>query len=146
MNKYLEKIAQAKDFAHYANMAGRRAKRLLSGAAEGVKGTTHTIGGGGVEDVMKEHTKKTFNTLVGKTTDTLPEHELQKLYNMKDSEKIKHLEGIHGENSDPVNKLKSAINKRDAARVVAGTAGAVGVGSLIKKKLDERRAYQAYYG
>lgn len=151
MNKYIEKIAglsKEADFAGAVASGGRRIGRLAKGVAGTVGELADVTTGSKVKDVMKEGTKvKVTNPFTRHTyMDDLGETRLNKIHDMKDSEKIVHLTKLHGADSEHVSKLKSEINKRDAMRLAVGGTATYALGKHIKNKLDERKAYEQYYG
>lgn len=139
------------DAAQFARRAGRVAK----GFGEIAKGVGEDFTGGSVKKVMEERTRipvqsHPFTGVTGGpvgervTFKKLPQDELDKLHEMKDSDKLKHIGLLHGSNSPEYHELRRAINKRDATRVaVAGGLGAAALGE-VKKRHDENKVNRFY--
>ena len=138
--------------ASAAGSFARRVGRVGHGAAELSGGIIGHLTGENVHKAIRQELKVPvqkypFSNQV--TIKARPHEELEKYRKMNDSEILLRIKNSHGEGSEAYQNVRAAMNKKHAARIVAGGIGAYGVAKYTGNKLHEHmlnRQYQQTYG
>lgn len=152
LGKIRELMDKKASAASSVGTAVRRSKRVLHGGVGLIGDAVGHLTGANVSKVIRHETKVPVQRApFSRHVDIKerPASDLKKFDVANDSEKLLRFKNSYGAGSEQYKNLESAINKKHAARVILGGAGAVGIAKHVDKKFQEHldnARYEKAYG